>query len=355
MSRCARFRETPTGRRLPESGALSRAAVAALAAFLLLVSATPRVAAETPDLSEAGRREQAGDREGAIGIYRAWLRESPDPARVDAVFAVLFRLETDLTDLLDLASAPGIGPEPLLALSRLAEMSGRLEEARTLAERARQAGAGVEAMITTALLALEMNDAEAIAGALDSLRAKGDAWEVVVDGYRDIAAERWDLAREKLARAAESSADPRIALAGLWGLYECSRRSGDAEGTAAAAAAIGRRFPGAPEEALTAGRASLWPNPSQFATGLPGDAAPLVKAGAFSVQAGSFLVRENAEELAADLAEKGFHPVVLEETSQGKSLFKLYAGIGMEREAALSLADSLRRAGYAGFLISEGR
>jgi hypothetical protein len=342
MSRCARFRETPTGRRLPESGALSRAAVAALAAFLLLVSATPRVDAETPDLSEAGRREQAGDREGAIGIYRAWLRESPDPARVDAVFAELFRLETDLTDLLDLASTPGIGPEPLLALSRLAEMSGRLEEARTLAERARQAGAGVEAMITTALLALEMNDAEAIAGALDSLRAKGDAWEVVVDGYRDIAAERWDLAREKLARAAESSADPRIALAGLWGLYECSRRSGDAEGTAAAAAAIGRRFPGAPEEALTA-------------TGLPGDAAPLVKAGAFSVQAGSFLVRENAEELAADLAEKGFHPVVLEETSQGKSLFKLYAGIGMEREAALSLADSLRRAGYAGFLISEGR
>jgi hypothetical protein len=355
MSRYARFRETPTGRRLPEPGALSRVAAAALLAFLLLVAATPSIAAEAPDLSEATRREQAGDREGAIGIYRAWLRESPDPARVDAVFLELFRLETDLTDLLDLSSTPGIGPEPLLALSRLAEISGRLEEARTLAERARQAGAGVEAMVTSALLALEMNDAEAIVSALDSLREKGDGWAEVVDGYRDIAAERWDLSREKLGRAAESTADPRIALAALWGLYACARRSADAEGTAEAAAAIGRRFPGSPEEALATGRASPWPNPSQFATASPGDVAPPVKAGIFSVQAGSFLVQENADELAADLAEKGFRPVVREETSQGKSLFKLYAGIGMEREAALSLAESLRRAGYAGFLISEGR
>lgn len=353
MSRFARFREKPTGRLLPETGALSLAAV--LAAFLILLSAAPVGAAEAPDLSEAVRREQAGDREGAIGVYRAWLRESPDPARVDAVFAEMFRLETDLADLLELSSAQGIGPAPLLALSRLAEMSGRLEEARTLAERARQAGGGVEAMVTSALLALEMNDAQAAASALESLREKGDGWAEVVDGYRDLAAERWDLSREKLGRTAERAADPRVALAALWGLYECSRRSADAEGTAAAAAAIGRRFPGSPEEALATGRASPWPNPAHFATAPPEDAAPVVKAGVFSVQAGSFQVRENADELAADLAKKGFSPVVREERSQGKSLFKLYAGIGMEREAAVSLAESLRRAGYAGFLISEAR
>ncbi len=355
MSRCAHCRATPTGRRLPEQGALFRAAAAALTALLLLLSATAIVAAEAPDLSEAASREQAGDREGAIGIYRAWLRESPDPARVDAVFAELFRLETDLTDLLELSSARGIGPEPLLALSRLAEMSGRLEEARTLAERAQLAGAGVEATVTSVLLALEMNDAEAIVAALDSLREKGEGWAEVVDGYRDLAVERWDLSREKLGRSAEITADPRIALAALWGLYECARRSADAEGTAAASAAISRRFPGSPEEALVTGRASLWPNPALFSSASTEADAPAGKAGAFSVQAGSFQVRENADELAADLAEKGFSPIVREETSQGKLLFKLYAGIGMEREAAVSLAESLRRAGYAGFLISEGR
>lgn len=340
---------------MPEPGAFSRAAAAVLAALLLLRAAAPAVAAEAPDLSEAARREQAGDRQGAIGIYRAWLRESPDPARVDAVFAKLFRLETDLADLLELSSAQGIGPEPLLALSRLAEMSGRLEEARTLAERARQTGAGVEAILSSALLALEMNDAQAAASALESLRERRDGWAGVVDAYCDLAAERWDLAREKLGRAAESAADPRVALAALWGLYECSRRSADPEGTAAAAAAIGRKFPGSPEEALATGRASPGPSPAQFATASSQGPAPAVKAGAFSVQAGSFRVRENADELAADLARKGFSPVVREETSQGKSLFKLYAGIGMEREAAVALAERLRREGYAGFLISEAR
>lgn len=316
-------------------------------------------AGEPIDLSEAVRREQSGDREGAIGIYRAWLLESPDPARVDSVFAELFRLEPDLLDLLELSSVKGLGPEPLLALSRLAEMSGRLEEARTLAERARESGAEIEGTITAAFLALEMNDAQAAAVALEPLRVRGDGWAEVIDGYRDLAAERWDLSRGKLGRAAEAAADARVALVALWGVYECARRSADAEGAAAAAAAIGRRFPGSPEEALATGRTSLWTSPVLFAAPtVPAPVpapVPAAKTGAFSVQVGSFQVRENADELAVELAKKGFSPVVRDETRQGKTLSKLYAGVDMEREQALSLAESLRRAGYAGFLIAEAR
>ncbi len=353
MSRFATSREIPTGHRLPEPGARSRPAAALLAAFLLGWAAAV-AAAEPPDLDEAARREQTGDREGAIGIYRAWLLENPDPGRADTVFAELFRLESDLADLLELSSAKGLGPVPLLALSRLAEMSGRLEEARTLAERAGEAGAGIEATVSGALLALEMNDTQGAASALESLRAQGDGWATLIDGYRDLAADQRDLSREKLGRAAESTVEA-LAVAALWGLYECSRRSGDAEGTAAAAAAIASRLPGSPEEALLTGRASPGTSPAQFTAPSPQSAASAAKVGVFSVQAGSFLVRENADELAADLAKKGFSPVVRQESIQGKTLFKLYAGIDMEREQAVSLAESLRRAGYAGFLISEAR
>ena len=343
---------------------------AVLAAALLCVSAISVFSAEIPLLAEAARLEQAGDSEGAIRVYRAWLKDNAeDPVRVDTVFAALFRLEPNLNDLLELSATPGLGPEPLLALSKLAEMSGRSEEARALSERAWKGGGGTEALVASALLALEMNDAAAATGALDVLRAHGESWTDLVDGYGDLAAEQWDRCREKLDRAAESSGNPRIALAALWGLYECSRRSGDTVGTAAAAAAIGRRFPGSPEEALAAGRASPLPNPAQFASPSVGHAAAAVKegppavqaassavqVGSFAVQAGSFSTRENADELAADLSKKGFAPVVRQETREGKTLFKLYAGVGMDRDAAVSLAENLRKAGYAGFVISEAR
>lgn len=370
MSRFAPFPATPTGLPSPERAPRRRAVTAVLAAALLCVSAISAFPAEAPLLAEAARLEQAGDSEGAIRIYRAWLKDNTeDPARVDTVFAALFRLEPNLSELLELSATPGLGPQPLLALSKLAEMSGRSEEARALSERAWKGGGGAEALVAYALLALEMNDAAAATGALDVLRAHGEAWANLVDGYSDLAAEQWDRCRETLGRAAEGSDNPRIALAALWGLYECSRRSGDAGGMAAAAAGIGRRFPGSPEEALAAGRASPWPNPAQFAAPSVGQAAAAVQdgspsaqaasaavqTGSYAVQAGSFATRENADELAADLSKKGFAPVVRQETRDGKTLFKLYAGVGMDRDAAVSLAENLRKAGYAGFVISEAR
>jgi hypothetical protein len=342
---------------------------AVLVAALLCVSAISAFAADAPPLAEAARLEQAGDSEGAIRTYRAWLKDNPDSAQVDTVFAALFRLEPNLSELLELSATPGLGPEPLLALSKLAEMAGRSEEARALSESAWKGGGGVEALVASALLALEMNDSGAAASALAVLRARGEAWADVVDGYSDLVAEQWDRCREKLARAAEGSDNPRIALAALWGLYECSRKAGDAAGTAEAAAAIARRFPGSPEESLAAGRASPWASPAQFAVPSAGHAAvaeqadslseqaasSAAHAGSFAVQAGSFATRENADELAADLSTKGFAPVVRQETREGRTLFKLYAGVGMDRDAAVSLAESLRKAGYAGFVISEAR
>jgi cell division septation protein DedD len=85
------------------------------------------------------------------------------------------------------------------------------------------------------------------------------------------------------------------------------------------------------------------------------DGPPAAQVGSFAVQAGSFSTRENADELAADLSKKGFAPVVRQETREGKPLFKLYAGVGMDRDGAVLLAENLRKAGYAGFVISEAR
>ena len=75
----------------------------------------------------------------------------------------------------------------------------------------------------------------------------------------------------------------------------------------------------------------------------------------FAVQAGSFLVRENADYLAADLARKGFAPLVRDEQRDGKQLFRVLAGSGLERGPAEELIQKLVKAGFDGFLISEAR
>jgi cell division septation protein DedD len=78
---------------------------------------------------------------------------------------------------------------------------------------------------------------------------------------------------------------------------------------------------------------------------------PAVKT--FAVQAGSFQVRENADELVKDLARAGFAAIVREGSAQGRSVFRVFAATGLDRESAAVLLERLRSAGYSGFTVAE--
>lgn len=344
-------------------GTSHRNRVRALASLAILCFlASPCFAADAPGLEEAARLEREGDPAGAVKAYRAWLGANPGSPQTDDAFAALFRLETNLPDLLELAGIPGLGPQSLASLARLCELSGRSEEARGLYERSWQGGGNPEALVALLLLSLDMNDTRGISTQLDLLRAREAGWAEVIGALADLVEGRTDAARERFSQVSRTAEGERLALAALWGLRECARRTGDSGGLAAAAAEIERRFPLSPEKSLAAGSINPAPAPGLFTALSPGDPtaggsreSPQAGPGLFSVQAGSFKVRENADELAADLAEKGFSPLVREDPRQGAVLYKVFAGVGLERPVAVILAERLSKAGYAGFVISEVR
>jgi cell division septation protein DedD len=342
--------------------------VTALAIIVLLAAAAPARAADGGPLAEAARLEAAGDAGAAARLYREWLRANPVDPRAESAFFSLYRLETALPELFELASLPKLGGRPLLALARLSELSGRTEEARGLYRSASDAGAGSEAMIGWLSLSLAMNDAPALREGLAQLRAVDQTWADVIDGVSELAAGRLEPAAVKLGRAAASATEPRAALAAAWGLTEYARLAGNPAAAAAARSELEGRFPASPEAALAAGLLTRPPAPAQF-TGsvqalpepdLPSAASSTATGTAagsprFGVQAGSFTVKENADYLAADLVGKGFAPLVRGESRDGKQVFKVLAGVGLVQEAAEALAVQLSKAGFAGFVISEGR
>jgi cell division septation protein DedD len=362
MSLSSRSPAIRTGQRRCNGSSL-RTRVRVLASLAILcLFASPCSAADAPGLEDAVRLERGGDAAGAVKAYKAWLAASPGSPLTDDAFAALFRLQTNLPDLLELASLPGLGPQSLVSLARLCELSGRSEEARALYERSWQDGGNPEALVALLLLSLDMNDTQSVFARLDLLRDREAGWAEVIGALADLMEGRTEAARERFSQASRTAEGGRLALAALWGLRECARRTGDSGGLAAAAAEIERRFPLSPEKSLAAGTINPAPSPGLFGAAAPGDLPaaggqemPQVEPGRFSVQAGSFKVRENADELSADLAKKGFTPVVREEARQGAPLYKVLAGVGLEREAAVLLAERLSKAGYAGFVISEAR
>jgi cell division septation protein DedD len=217
-----------------------------------------------------------------------------------------------------------------------------------------------------------MNDVEAARQKLEMLRSKDPGWAGLAEGLIDLVSGDLASAGDRLAEAARSTSDPRLRLAALWAVLERARLSGDSVALEAASEEITARYPGSPEQALAGGTAAPVSRPGQFASRaltaepapapaapgpapLPRTEGPAEGGPRFGVQAGSFKVRENADELAAELARKGFTAAVREDTTQGKALYRVLAGSGLGREAALEVLVRLSGAGYAGLLISEAR
>ena len=73
--------------------------------------------------------------------------------------------------------------------------------------------------------------------------------------------------------------------------------------------------------------------------------------GAWAVQLGSFANRTNAERLAQQLRQQGFHGSVSALTSGGRTLYRVRAGTAADRSSAEQLAARVKAAGHASTVV----
>jgi cell division protein FtsN len=154
-------------------------------------------------------------------------------------------------------------------------------------------------------------------------------------------------------------------LKALWGLSLLSRNGRDEKGEADAERALRVRFAKSPEYAMLSepakGMIVLAPVPTVFLeSGLTDYAPPAAEPSGSSktaprvaVQAGSYQMKENADDLVSILAREGFAPTIREQVVQGRNLYKVFAGTSLDAAAARALLAKLRAAGFSGFIVNE--
>jgi cell division septation protein DedD len=362
-----RFPARPSGRR---SSRLFNGVVTGL--ILLVLGAAPAVSRPL-QLEEAWQLERSGDAAAAARLYIAWAREHAGKPSSLAGYAGFLRTERGLDALIDACrdvadSLPRLpGAWPLLAeTAQLFELAGLDEEAAAIALSAWSRGGPAMLLRRAMRLTLAMGD-------LDAYDASA-ARTVSVPGLdplaatRDLLAGRLEEARQGAARIIAAVDTPEAKLMAAWNLFAAARAGGAAPDIAQAGARIADLFPGSPESAIAAAEVSgkrlrivEAPSPSLFVSAGPATAkapapeAPPVPPAAktFSVQAGSFQVRENADELVKDLARAGFTPQVREASVQGRTLYRVLAAAGLDRDSAAALLERLRAAGYSGITVAE--
>jgi cell division septation protein DedD len=357
-----------------------------------------------PVIDKAEVRAKAGDREGAAKLYAGWLEANPRAAGAPQAFSRYFELEEDFPSFLAtgekfLASArglPGAGRSFAL-IARILELSGRREAARDAYLAAYSEGAGDETLVSAFLLSLEMNDRDALEKSLPQLKAKGSAAGSLLDALASREAGSNQGAQEKLLALAEAAGDPGLHLKTLWVLYAAAQARGDEKSAADLRARLKGKFPGSPE-AVIATRATatsrsavtLAPTPGTFARpaeeapaangadtpAAPSSAAPVAPAAdpsatpsttplpspdvppaattsRLAVQAGSFQMKENADDLVGELTRRGFSPVVRQERVQGKDHYRVLAATGLDAEQAKAAIARLKKLGFSGFALTE--
>ena len=355
-------------------------------------------------LQRAADSERAGDFDGAASALAEWLSANPGAAGSADVFDSYLRVEQDFPKLLQTAAGflkTGKGVTGAAAqferIGRLFDLSGRIEEARDAYLAAHTEGAPDSTLVSAFLLSLGMNDAESMSAALGRLKGRSPSSEILLQALTDLRAGDRAAARAALLGLAEQTGNPDLALKSLWVLYQAAQGAGDTAGQAEARAKLDRRFASAPETVLAAaapgpgsqaGRRVVLPAPAPDAitvTGAPAqpptapDAAPAVSgqpqpsspgsstpaaqpasspaaattAARYSVQAGSFQMKENADDLLLELGKRGFSATVLHDLAEGRDRWRVFAGSGLERDAAAAVRAKLSAAGFTGFVIQD--
>ena len=369
---------------MPGQMQLSRLGLAALAALVLCAG----TAFGDPLVGRAWERCKAGDAEEAALLLRSWMEINPGAPGAARLFDEYFSIEQDFPRLVNESRSflkeargrAGTGAQ-LLRIARLFDVAGRVEEARDAYLAAAQNGASDEALLSAFLLSLEMNDSDSMRTTLAGLTGRGGSAELLLGALAALQAGDVEKARGTLLGLAGQTGDPGLAVRALWVLYATATARGDKAEKDAVRGRLKARFPAAPETALTAEGAQgvvQSPGPDPFAVAAAqtaaasstaassstaggaaaavvpdaAAAAPSAKA-TFSVQAGSFRMKENADDLVAELTKRGFTPVVIHDTPQGKERFRVLAGAGLGAEEARAVMARLSQAGFSGFLVSD--
>jgi cell division septation protein DedD len=367
-----------------------------------------------PTLREARMELMAADREGAARMYAAWLDAHPGSPSAPIVFNRYFDTEQSLPELVEnagkflkTARQGNSLPEVLARIGRLFEVVGMTEQAREVYLSAYAQGAPFSALESAFLLSLEMNDLPAMQSALAGLKDGSSERAELLTAC--VAYQQGDNgpAAAALTRIVDSAVDQSVILKALWLRYRIAVQSGDAAARQDAVKLLRERFPRSPEYALAAaeepvaaaqapGSVTLLALPGSFLRGQPaplpepapsqsspnlqpddaGSASPgspgqaasagtgapqqPVPGGAaaasqktLSVQAGSFQMKENADDLISQLAKNGFAPTLRTDAAQGKLLFRVFVGRGLSSDEARALLDKLHGAGFSGFMMSD--
>jgi len=328
-------------------------------------------------------------------MYAGWLKESPGSAEAPVIFLRYAGLEQSLPSLIEQGarflqtSRRSIKSSAAAAwIARLFEIAGRTEEARDAYLAAFQQGEPAATLESAFLLSLEMNDMNAVQSELEAIK---DSRSERVEFLRAcLSFQNGDSAPAGavLLRIADSTSDQEIALKALWMSCEVSRRAADSSAMQEAVKRLQARFPRSPEYLMAqAGGSTTAPGtvrsviplevPGRFFVGAQdspalmdsttgGKPSPLPEGGStpavdtqpvppttLSVQAGSFQMKENADDLVGELTGKGFSPNVRIDSRQGKQLYRVMAGSGLAPEDARLLLDKLRAAGFSGFLLRD--
>ncbi len=64
-------------------------------------------------------------------------------------------------------------------------------------------------------------------------------------------------------------------------------------------------------------------------------------------------MKENADDLCAELSKRGFTPSQIHDTAQGKDRYRVFAGSRMDLDGARQVVARLSAAGYYGFVVRD--
>jgi hypothetical protein len=369
---------------------IARAILLLLFSFLNLGPAY----AQSESLQEALRMEKTGEKVASLRIYKTLIAQLPPGAELYSSFEGLFRLESDVGSLVGsartLLEEAGSSPPPRGLSGQyamIAELSGDLETAAGLYRMEYDVSGSEDALRAAIALAIEMNDLET-AGIL--IPKCGDSGQKA-RFHAESALQEGDTASAQEIIAAflsqEKSSDG--SLAAMIGAFSVAAALSNREDAVNAAERLAADFPLSPEAVIAnaaiqgenGGKARIFaaPVPSQFLVSAhaagssprvpapdasSADAAPHPQEPALkdpvktaepkrnvSVQAGSYLVRENAEDMVKVLHEKGFIAVVREQVISGKTYFKALAATSTDISEAKKVLEELRVKGFDGVLI----
>ncbi len=358
--------------------------------MLLFLCAVLAPAAESARLTEAKNLESKGERTAALRAYKSLMADPRSASEFPAAFEGLLRLETDINSIADSARLLLEAPRTDASFqglwektAHIMEMSGRFELAADLYGKEFSASGSQTALESEIALLIEMNDLETAAARIQLCGNPGSKTLF----QAEILLRKGEAASAGELFSALKDATPDA----IYGRFAADSSRNDRTAMAASARELALVFPLSPESIIAGaavqgergGKTRMYPSavPAQFLPPQPipdgsdptitepsaqapatapapasasgaaaTQAVPDAPARNVSVQAGSYHVRENAEDMVKVLISKGFAAVIGERVIGGRTYFKAFAAASVDITEAKKVLEELRLQGFDGVL-----